>query len=113
MVKDMFDMNRCWMLGAQNNRWLFVAIELTILAHQFDAFKKGRSTWDIKKNRCWDELPASSNNQFSGFLTRAIYTEYIVLSNGVTRSSKSAIKFKIGEISSEIENTIICNVLVN
>lgn len=49
MVKDMFDMNRWWMLGAQNNRWLFVAIELTILAHQFDAFKKGRSTWNIKK----------------------------------------------------------------
>jgi len=49
IVKDIFDLNRCWMRGEQNNRWLFAAMGLTIQMHQFDTFKKGRSTWNIKE----------------------------------------------------------------
>jgi hypothetical protein len=49
IVKDIFDLDRCWMRGEQNNRWLFAAMGLTIQMHQLDAFKKGRSTWNIKE----------------------------------------------------------------
>ena len=49
IVKDIFDLNRCWMRGEQNNRWLFAAMGLTIQMHQLNAFKKGRSTWIIKE----------------------------------------------------------------
>jgi hypothetical protein len=49
IVKDIFDLNRCWMRGEQNNRWLFAAMGLTIQMHQLNAFKKGRSTWNIKE----------------------------------------------------------------
>ncbi len=49
IVKDIFDLNRCWMRGEQNNRWLFAAMGLTIQMHQLNAYKKGRSTWNIKE----------------------------------------------------------------
>jgi len=49
IVKDIFDLDRCWMRGEENNRWLFAAMGLTIQMHQLDAFKKGRSTWNIKE----------------------------------------------------------------
>jgi hypothetical protein len=49
IVKDIFDLERCWMRGEQNNRWLFAAMGLTIQMHQLNAFKKGRSTWNIKE----------------------------------------------------------------
>ena len=34
IVKDIFDLNLCWMRGEQNNRWLFAAIGLIIQMHQ-------------------------------------------------------------------------------
>jgi hypothetical protein len=43
IVKDIFDLDRCWMRSEENNRWLFTAMGLTIQMHQFDAFKKGKS----------------------------------------------------------------------
>ena len=49
IVKDIFDLDRCWMHGEENIRWLFAAMGLTIQTHQLDAFKKGRSTWNIKE----------------------------------------------------------------
>ena len=49
IVKDIFDLDRCWMRGDDNNRWLFAAMGLTIQIHQLDAFKKGKSTWNIKE----------------------------------------------------------------
>ena len=49
IVKDIFELDRCWMRGDQNNRWIFAAMGLTIQMHQFDAYKKGRSTWNIKE----------------------------------------------------------------
>ncbi|MDH4012292.1 MAG: hypothetical protein OEU55_16335, partial [Desulfobacterales bacterium] len=41
MVKDIFELNRCWMRGDENNRWLFAAMGLTIQMHQLEAFKLG------------------------------------------------------------------------
>jgi hypothetical protein len=49
MVKDIFELNRCWMRGDENNRWLFAAMGLTIQMHQLEAFKLGKSTWNIKE----------------------------------------------------------------
>jgi hypothetical protein len=44
-----FDIDHCWMRGDSNNRWLFAAMGLTIQMHQFEAYKKGKSTWNIKE----------------------------------------------------------------
>ena len=49
LVKDIFELNRCWMRGNENNRWLFAAMGLTIQMHQLEAFKQGKSTWNIKE----------------------------------------------------------------
>jgi hypothetical protein len=44
-----FDIDHCWMRGDSNNRWLFAAMGLTIQMHQLEAYKKGKSTWNIKE----------------------------------------------------------------
>jgi hypothetical protein len=49
LVKDIFEIDRYWMRGAANNRWLFAAMGLTIQMHQIEAFKPGKSTWNIKE----------------------------------------------------------------
>jgi len=42
LVKDIFELNRCWMRGDENNRWLFAAMDLTIQMHQLEAIKLGK-----------------------------------------------------------------------
>jgi hypothetical protein len=42
-------LNRCWILGDENSRRLFAAVDLTIQMHQLEAFKLGKSTWIIKE----------------------------------------------------------------
>ena len=49
LVKEIFELDRCWMRGDENNRWLFAAMGLTIQMHQLQAFRSGRSTWNIKE----------------------------------------------------------------
>ena len=49
LVKDIFELDRCWMRGDENNRWIFAAMGLTVQMHQLQAFKQGRSTWNIKE----------------------------------------------------------------
>ena len=49
LVKEIFDLDRCWMRGAENNRWLFAAMGLTIQMHQLKAYHEKRSTWKIKE----------------------------------------------------------------
>ena len=48
IVKDIFDLNRCWMRGNDNNRWLFAAMGLTVQMHQLKAYENNQSTWQIK-----------------------------------------------------------------
>ena len=48
LVKDIFELDRCWMRGSRNNRWLFAAMGLTVQMHQLSAYKEHRSTWKIK-----------------------------------------------------------------
>jgi hypothetical protein len=49
LVKDIFELDQCWMRGNQSNRWLFAAMGLTIQMHQLNAYKQKRSTWTIKE----------------------------------------------------------------
>jgi hypothetical protein len=49
LVKDIFELDRCWMRGNSNNRWIFAAMGLTVQMHQLQAFKQGGSTWNIKE----------------------------------------------------------------
>jgi len=48
IVKDIFDLDRCWMRENENNRWLFAAMGLTVQMHQRIAIKEHKSTWCIK-----------------------------------------------------------------
>ena len=48
LVKEIFDLDRCWMRGNENNRWLFAAMGLTVQMHQLRALHENRSTWCIK-----------------------------------------------------------------
>jgi hypothetical protein len=47
LVKDIFELERCWMRGHANNRWLFAAMGLVVQMHQYRAWTEGRSTWAI------------------------------------------------------------------
>lgn len=49
LVKEIFDLDQCWMKGTENNRWLFAAMGLTIQMHQLKAYHQKRSTWKIKE----------------------------------------------------------------
>jgi hypothetical protein len=50
VVKDVFALERCWMRGHRNNRWLFAAMGVAVQVHQARAFKAHRSTWKIKQD---------------------------------------------------------------
>ena len=49
LVKEIFEIDRCWMRGNENNRWIFAAMGLMIQMHQLEAYKLGKSTWNIKE----------------------------------------------------------------
>ena len=49
VVKDIFALERCWMRGQRNNRWLFAAMGVAVQLHQARALKAHHSTWKIKQ----------------------------------------------------------------
>jgi hypothetical protein len=49
LIKDIFELERCWMRGKENNRWLFAAMGVAVQMHQYRAWAAGRSTWAIKQ----------------------------------------------------------------
>jgi hypothetical protein len=49
VVKDIFNLNRCWMRGSNNNRWSFAAKGLTVQMHQLIAYRNNKSTWQNKE----------------------------------------------------------------
>jgi hypothetical protein len=48
LVKDIFELDNCWIRRNADNRWLFADMGLTIQLHQLKTFKEQRSTWKIK-----------------------------------------------------------------
>ncbi len=49
LLKDIFELERCWMRGTENNRWVFAAMGVAVQMHQYRAWEVGRSTWAIKQ----------------------------------------------------------------
>jgi hypothetical protein len=49
LIKDIFELDRCWMRGKENNRWLFAAMGVAVQMHQYRAWAAGYSTWAIKQ----------------------------------------------------------------
>lgn len=49
LVKEIFNLDRCWMRGNKSNRWLFAAMGITVQMYQRIAFKESRSTSRIKE----------------------------------------------------------------
>jgi hypothetical protein len=49
LVKDIFALERCWMRGHRNNRWLFAVMGVTVQMHQARALKRQRAVWKIKQ----------------------------------------------------------------
>jgi Transposase DDE domain len=49
LIKDIFELERCWMRGRENNRWVFAAMGVAAQMHQYRAWQAGRSPWAIKQ----------------------------------------------------------------
>jgi len=49
LIKDIFELETCWMRGNENNRWLFAAMGVVVQMHQYRAWQEGRSPWAIKQ----------------------------------------------------------------
>ena len=50
LVADIFALERCWMRGEVNNRWLFAAMGVAVQMAQWTAWKHKRSTWNVKSD---------------------------------------------------------------
>ena len=50
LVKEIFDLDSCWMRGDANNRWSFAAMGIAIQMAQWKAVKHKTSTWQIKND---------------------------------------------------------------
>jgi hypothetical protein len=48
LMKDIFDLDSCWMRGDAANRWLFAAMGVAVQIAQSKALKQNRSPWNIK-----------------------------------------------------------------
>ncbi len=48
LVKDIFELEHCWMRGDANNRWLFAAMGVAVQMAQKQAVTMHQSTWQIK-----------------------------------------------------------------
>jgi hypothetical protein len=50
LVADIFELERCWMRGDANNRWLFAAMGIAVQMAQWWAWTHKRSTWNVKSD---------------------------------------------------------------
>jgi len=49
LVKELFELEKCWMRGDESNRWLFAAMGIAVQIAQRNAYLRGASTWNIKE----------------------------------------------------------------
>ena len=49
VVKELFELETCWMRGDAANRWLFAAMGIAVQMAQHRAYRCGTSTWNIKE----------------------------------------------------------------
>jgi hypothetical protein len=48
LVAEIFELGRCWIRGASNNRWLFGAMGVAVQQARWRAYLERRSTWEVK-----------------------------------------------------------------
>lgn len=48
LMKEIFDLERCWMRGNASNRWLFASMGVAVQMAQLGAYRQGTSTWSVK-----------------------------------------------------------------
>lgn len=48
LIKNIFDLDTCWMRGNRNNQWLFAAMGIAVQIAQWKAYENETSTWKIK-----------------------------------------------------------------
>lgn len=48
LMKDIFNLDQCWMRRDENNRWIFAAMGVAVQMAQLSAFQEGSSTWKVK-----------------------------------------------------------------
>jgi hypothetical protein len=48
LVKELFELEKCWMRGDESNRWTFAAMGIAVQIAQRTAYLNGSSTWNIK-----------------------------------------------------------------
>lgn len=48
LINEIFELERCWMRGNENNRWLFASMGIAVQMAQLEAYRLGKSTWCIK-----------------------------------------------------------------
>jgi hypothetical protein len=49
LVKELFELETCWMRGGVSQRWLFAAMGIAVQIAQRRAYRRGTSTWNIKE----------------------------------------------------------------
>jgi hypothetical protein len=70
VAQDIFALERCWMRGQRNNRWLFAAMGVAVQLHQARALKAHRSTGKIKQEVLGLRKFRDPSNNFSIHLPR-------------------------------------------
>lgn len=48
LMKEIFELETCWMRGNHNNRWLFAAMGIAVQIAQWNAYENNTSTWKVK-----------------------------------------------------------------
>jgi len=48
LMRDTFELERCWIRGDRNNRWLFAAMGVAVQIAQLHAYRHKQSTWNVK-----------------------------------------------------------------
>lgn len=48
LLKNIFDLDQCWVRGNDHNRWLFAAMGVAVQLAQWQAYQNRQSTWRIK-----------------------------------------------------------------
>jgi hypothetical protein len=49
LVKELFELESCWMRGNESNRWLYAAMGIAVQMAQHRAYRRHQSTWNIKE----------------------------------------------------------------
>lgn len=52
IIKEIFQIEDCWMRGNRSNRWIFAAIGIAVQMAQHRAINENKSTWRIKEAVC-------------------------------------------------------------